>query len=124
MEEAMEQINGQYPDAITTQSGLKYVVVAEGAGETPAPGAMVKVHYTGKLLDGTKFDSSVDRGTPIDFPVGQGRVIKGWDEALLSMKKGEQRVLIIPANLGYGPSGRGPIPPNATMVFDVELIDF
>ena len=76
------------------------------------------------LLDGTKFDSSVDRGAPIDFPVGQGRVIKGWDEALLSMKKGEKRVLIIPANLGYGPSGRGPIPPNATMVFDVELIDF
>ena len=85
---------------------------------------MVKVHYTGKLLDGTKFDSSVERGTPIDFPVGQGRVIKGWDEALLSMKKGEKRVLIIPASLGYGPSGRGPIPPNATMVFDVELIDF
>ena len=124
MEEAMEQIKGQYPDAITTESGLKYVVVAEGAGDTPAPGAMVKVHYTGKLLDGTKFDSSVDRGTPIDFPVGQGRVIKGWDEALLSMKKGEKRVLIIPANLGYGPSGRGPIPPNATMIFDVELIDF
>jgi len=124
MEEAMEQINGQYPDAITTETGLKYVVVAEGEGDTPASGAMVKVHYTGKLLDGTKFDSSVDRGTPIDFPVGQGRVIKGWDEALLTMKKGEKRVLIIPANLGYGPSGRGPIPPNATMVFDVELIDF
>jgi len=124
MEEAMEQINGQYPGAITTDSGLKYVVVAEGAGDTPASGAMVKVHYTGKLLDGTKFDSSVDRGTPIDFPVGQGRVIKGWDEALLTMKKGEKRVLIIPANLGYGPSGRGPIPPNATMIFDVELIDF
>ena len=124
MEEAMEQINGQWPDAITTDSGLKYVVEAEGEGDTPQPGAMIKVHYTGKLLDGTKFDSSVDRGTPIDFPVGQGRVIKGWDEALLSMKKGEKRVLIIPPHLGYGPSGRGPIPPNATMVFDVELIDF
>ena len=124
MEEAMEQINGQWPDAVTTDSGLKYVVEAEGEGDTPSPGAMVKVHYTGKLLDGTKFDSSVDRGTPIDFPVGQGRVIKGWDEALLSMKKGEKRVLIIPPHLGYGPSGRGPIPPNATMVFDVELIDF
>jgi peptidyl-prolyl cis-trans isomerase A (cyclophilin A) len=124
MEEAMEQINGQWPDAITTDSGLKYVVEAEGAGDSPKVGDMVKVHYTGKLLDGTKFDSSVDRGAPIDFPVGQGRVIKGWDEALLSMKKGEKRVLIIPANLGYGPSGRGPIPPNATMVFDVELIDF
>lgn len=124
MEEAMEQINGQYPDAITTETGLKYVVNAEGEGDTPTPGTMVKVHYTGKLLDGTKFDSSVDRGTPIDFPVGQGRVIKGWDEALLTMKKGEKRTLIIPASLGYGPSGRGPIPPNATMIFDVELIDF
>jgi peptidylprolyl isomerase len=124
MEEAMEQINGQYPDAITTETGLKYVVTADGEGDTPAPGDMVKVHYTGKLLDGTKFDSSVDRGTPIDFPVGQGRVIKGWDEALLTMKKGEKRTLIIPAKLGYGPSGRGPIPPNATMIFDVELIDF
>ena len=124
MEEAMEQIKGQYPDAITTDTGLKYVVNAEGSGDTPAVGAMVKVHYTGKLLDGTKFDSSVDRGTPIDFPVGQGRVIKGWDEALLTMKKGEKRTLIIPANLGYGASGRGPIPPHATMIFDVELIDF
>ncbi len=124
MEEEMEQIKGQWPDAITTESGLKYVVEKEGEGDTPKVGDMVKVHYTGKLLDGTKFDSSVDRGTPIDFPVGQGRVIKGWDEALLSMKKGEKRVLIIPASLGYGPSGRGPIPPNATMVFDVELIDF
>ncbi|MBU1234603.1 MAG: peptidylprolyl isomerase [Proteobacteria bacterium] len=124
MEESVNKIKKQWPDAISTPSGLKYVVVAEGTGETPAAGAMVKVHYTGKLLDGTQFDSSVDRGTPIDFPVGQGRVIKGWDEALLTMKKGEKRVLIIPADLGYGPSGRGPIPPNATMVFDVELIDF
>ena len=124
MEESIEQIKGQWPDAITTESGLKYVVEAEGEGDTPKSGDMVKVHYTGKLLDGTTFDSSVERGTPIDFPVGQGRVIKGWDEALLTMKKGEKRVLIIPASLGYGPSGRGPIPPNATMVFDVELIDF
>ncbi len=124
MEAVVKQIKSQWPDAITTESGLQYVVKEEGAGETPKVGDMVKVHYTGKLLDGTKFDSSVDRGTPIDFPVGQGRVIKGWDEALLTMKKGEKRVLIIPANLGYGPNGRGPIPPNATMVFDVELIDF
>ncbi len=124
MEKSMEQIKGQWPNAITTESGLKYIVEAEGTGDSPKVGDMVKVHYTGKLLDGTKFDSSVDRGNPIDFPVGQGRVIKGWDEALLTMKKGEKRVLIIPASLGYGPSGRGPIPPNATMVFDVELIDF
>lgn len=124
MEAAVEAINKQFPDAITTPSGLKYVVVEEGAGDTPVKGSVVKVHYTGKLLDGKKFDSSVDRGEPIEFPAGQGQVIQGWDEALLSMKKGEKRVLIIPSDLGYGPAGRGPIPPNATMVFDVELVDF
>jgi peptidylprolyl isomerase len=100
------------------------VVVEEGSGDTPKKGAMVTVHYTGKLLNGKKFDSSYDRKQPIDFPVGSGQVIKGWDEALLSMKKGEKRVLIIPPSLGYGPSGRGPIPPNAIMVFDVELVNF
>lgn len=125
MEAELNLIKTNWPDAVTTPSGLKYVVVAEGSGDaTPASGAMVKAHYTGKLLDGTKFDSSYDRGKPIDFPVGQGRVIKGWDEAFLNMKKGEKRVLIIPPDLGYGPSGRGPIPPNAYMVFDVELVDF
>ncbi|OGR19343.1 MAG: peptidylprolyl isomerase [Desulfobacterales bacterium GWB2_56_26] len=119
-----KQIAETWPGAITTPTGLKYVVVAEGQGEPPQKGAMVTVHYTGKLLSGKKFDSSYDRGQPIDFPVGRGQVIKGWDEALLSMKKGEKRVLIIPSQLGYGPAGRGPIPPNATMVFDVELVDF
>ncbi len=114
-----------WPKAITTPSGLKYVVVKEGSGDaTPTAGTKVTAHYTGKLLDGTTFDSSYERGTPIDFPVGQGRVIKGWDEAFLGMKKGEKRVLIIPSDLGYGPSGRGPIPPNATMIFDVELVNF
>jgi len=124
MEEEVNLISEQWPDAVTTPSGLKYVVVEEGAGDTPNTGDTVTVHYTGKLLNGTKFDSSVDRGQPIDFPVGKGQVIKGWDEALLGMKKGEKRVLIIPADLGYGPSGRGPIPPNAYMVFDVELVNF
>ncbi|PIE65084.1 MAG: peptidylprolyl isomerase [Desulfobacterales bacterium] len=125
MEAQQALIAKDYPDAITTSSGLKYVVVEEGSGdETPAKGALVKAHYTGKLLNGQKFDSSYDRGEPISFPVGTGRVIKGWDEAFLSMKKGEKRVLIIPPDLGYGPSGRGPIPPNATMIFDVELVDF
>ena len=125
MEGELKLIEKNWPDAQTTASGLKYVVVQEGEGDqSPTPGTMVKAHYTGKLLDGTKFDSSYDRGTPIDFPVGQGRVIKGWDEAFTSMKKGEKRVLIIPPDLGYGPQGRGPIPPNAYMVFDVELVDF
>ena len=125
MESSINQIKEQWPNAITTPSGLKYVVVEEGTGDaTPNVGDAVTVHYTGKLLDGKKFDSSYDRGQPIDFPVGKGQVIQGWDEALLGMKKGEKRVLIIPSDLGYGPSGRGPIPPNATMVFDVELVNF
>ena len=125
MEEAIRFIDEQWPDAITTPSGLKYVVEKEGEGEaTPKVGQVVTVHYTGKLIDGKKFDSSYDRKQPIDFPVGKGQVIKGWDEALLGMKKGEKRVLIIPSDLGYGPSGRGPIPPNATMIFDVELLNF
>jgi FKBP-type peptidyl-prolyl cis-trans isomerase len=124
MEGEQNSIAERWPDAVTTPSGLKYVVVAEGAGDSPKKGDAVTVHYTGKLLDGTKFDSSVDRGQPIDFPVGQGQVIKGWDEALLGMKKGEKRVLIIPPDLGYGPSGRGPIPANSYMVFDVELVNF
>ncbi len=124
VEAEQQAIKKEWPNAVTTPSGLKYVVVAEGSGETPAKGAMVSVHYTGKLLNGKKFDSSVERGQPIEFPVGRGQVIKGWDEALLSMKKGEKRVLIIPPQLGYGPSGRGPIPPNAYMLFDVELVSF
>jgi peptidylprolyl isomerase len=124
MEKEQAEIDERWPKAVTTPSGLKYVVVEEGEGDTPKKGAMVTVHYTGKLLNGKKFDSSYDRKQPIDFPVGSGQVIKGWDEALLAMKKGEKRVLIIPPSLGYGPSGRGPIPPNAIMVFDVELIDF
>ena len=125
MEEQQSVIDKQFPDAVTTPSGLKYIVVKEGnGGDSPVKGTTVKAHYTGKLLDGKKFDSSYDRGEPISFPVGAGRVIKGWDEAFLSMTKGEKRILIIPPGLGYGPSGRGPIPPNATMVFDVELVDF
>lgn len=125
MEAQTIQIDALYPEAITTPSGLKYVVVEEGTGEaTPAKGTTVTAHYTGKLIDGTKFDSSYDRNDPIRFPVGSGRVIKGWDEAFLSMKKGEKRILIIPPELGYGASGRGPIPANAVMVFDVELVDF
>lgn len=123
-EEQDKLIKQEWPDAIATPTGLKYVVVAEGEGDTPAKGSVVTVHYTGKLLNGKKFDSSYDRGQPIEFPVGRGHVIKGWDEALLSMKKGEKRVLIIPPELGYGPSGRGPIPPNAIMIFDVELVNF
>ncbi len=107
----------------TTASGLKYAVLQEGAGETAEKGQRVSVHYTGWLeSNGEKFDSSVDRGQPFVFPLGAGRVIKGWDEGVAGMKVGEKRRLVIPAALGYGERGVGPIPPNATLLFDVELL--
>ncbi len=108
---------------ITTPSGLKYVEIKEGTGDTPQTGQTVKVHYTGTLEDGTKFDSSRDRGQPFKFNIGRGQVIKGWDEGLSTMKVGGRRKLIIPAELGYGARGAGGvIPPNATLIFDVELL--
>ncbi len=107
----------------TTDSGLKYVVVEEGTGATPKPGDLVKVHYTGTLQDGTKFDSSVDRGEPIEFVLGRGQVIPGWDEGIGLMKVGGKAKLIIPPDLAYGESGAGGvIPPNATLNFEVELV--
>lgn len=119
-----ELIKEKYPNAIKTSSGLMYVVLKEGNGSVPARGALVEAHYTGRLVDGTKFDSSLDRGQPFHFVVGKGYVIKGWDEAFLAMKKGEKRVLIIPPDLAYGERGAGSIPPGATLIFEVELIDF
>lgn len=107
----------------TTPSGLRYVDLVEGTGPSPQKGQIAIVHYIGTLEDGTKFDSSVDRNKPFEFPIGVGRVIKGWDEGVMSMKVGGRRKLIIPANLGYGARGAGGvIPPNATLVFDVELL--
>ncbi|MCD4650305.1 MAG: FKBP-type peptidyl-prolyl cis-trans isomerase [Candidatus Cloacimonetes bacterium] len=108
---------------ITTDSGLKYEVLKKGNGAIAKAGDKVSVHYTGWLLDGKKFDSSVDRGTPFDFQLGAGRVIKGWDEGVAGMKIGEKRMLVIPPELGYGARGaRGAIPPNATLKFEVELL--
>lgn len=108
---------------ITTDSGLKYVELEEGTGATPKTGQTVVVHYTGTLEDGTKFDSSRDRGQPFQFRIGVGQVIKGWDEGVGSMKVGGRRQLVIPPDLGYGARGAGGvIPPNATLIFDVELI--
>jgi peptidylprolyl isomerase len=124
-EKDMAMIKEKWPNAKTTESGLMYEVVFKGSNDAkPETGDVVTAHYTGMFLDGRKFDSSVDRGEPIRFPVGVGRVIKGWDEALLDMTKGEKRILIIPPDLAYGPSGRGPIPPNSTLVFEVRLLDF
>jgi len=102
--------------------GLVVEEVKVGDGPVATAGKVVSVNYTGKLTDGTKFDSSYDHGSPIEFPLGAGRVIKGWDQGLEGMKVGGKRKLTIPPQLGYGEHGMGPIPPNATLVFDVELM--
>jgi peptidylprolyl isomerase len=108
---------------IQAASGLEYVEIIEGTGARPKQGDTVSVHYTGWLKSGQKFDSSVDRGEPFAFPIGKGRVIKGWDEGVGTMKVGGKRKLIIPAHLGYGESGAGRvIPPGATLIFEVELL--
>ncbi|MEA2979072.1 MAG: hypothetical protein QOF09_895 [Alphaproteobacteria bacterium] len=115
------------PKPITTSSGLQIIETKPGTGASPRSGQTVVVHYTGWLYEngakGAKFDSSVDRGQPFEFPIGQGRVIKGWDEGVATMKIGGKRTLIIPPALGYGARGAGgAIPPNATLMFDVELL--
>ncbi len=110
-------------EVMTTPSGLQYVELEEGEGASPEKGQTVVVHYTGKLEDGTVFDSSRDRNRPFSFKLGAGQVIKGWDEGIASMKVGGRRRLIIPPELGYGSRGAGGvIPPNATLTFDVELL--
>lgn len=110
-------------DPTTTPSGLQYIDIKEGVGKIPENGQIVIVHYTGTLPDGTKFDSSVDRKEPFKFILGQGQVIKGWDEGLSTMKIGGKRTLIVPPDLAYGANSPGGIiPPNATLHFDVELI--
>jgi FKBP-type peptidyl-prolyl cis-trans isomerase len=116
----------QFQTAYTMPSGLMYINRAPGTGAAkPRLGDTVTVNYDGRLLDGTRFDSSYKHGQPFVFQVGVGKVIKGWDEALMTMKKGGRRTLIIPYWLGYGEAGRPPlIPPRATLVFEVELVDF
>lgn len=107
----------------TTPSGLKYVMYAEGTGAKAEAGKTVRVHYTGKLLDGTKFDSSLDRNEPLEFKLGVGMVIKGWDEGIALLKEGGKALLIIPSNIAYGSRGAGGvIPPFAPLTFEVELV--
>jgi FKBP-type peptidyl-prolyl cis-trans isomerase len=108
---------------VTTSDGLQYTDDQVGTGAVAEPGKNVSVHYTGWLMNGTKFDSSRDRGQPFTFPLGAGRVIKGWDEGVAGMRVGGKRTLIIPPDLAYGSRGTGPIPPNSTLKFEVELLD-
>lgn len=119
--DAAEQKAGK---TVTNASGLKYLDLVVGNGASPVKGKPVTVHYTGTLENGKKFDCSVDRGKPFTFVIGVGQVIKGWDEGVMGMKVGGKRKLIIPSELGYGARGAGGvIPPNATLLFDVELLD-
>lgn len=112
--------NAQQEGVKVTESGLQYLVLKEGDGKKPGPNDVVTVHYTGRLIDGTVFDSSMERGEPATFAVGQ--VIPGWVEGLQLMSEGASWRLFIPSNLAYGPHGTGPIQPNSTLVFDVQLI--
>ncbi len=118
-----EEISKVNPKSYEIQ-GMKVEIIKEGTGESSENGDIVTVHYVGTLENGTKFDSSVDRGIPFSFPLGAGQVIKGWDLGVLGMKVGEKRKLTIPPNLAYGETGTpgGPIPPNATLIFEVELL--
>jgi peptidylprolyl isomerase len=110
-------------EATATQEGLVIQDVTPGTGAEAVAGKTITVHYTGVLEDGTVFDSSIPRGVPFEFPLGEGRVIKGWDQGVLGMKVGGKRILVIPPELAYGSAGVGPIPPNATLIFQVELLD-
>lgn len=124
-EKKTEQVNDQVNNNKDNKNmDLKIETVQEGKGEVKTKnGDTISVHYTGKLENGTKFDSSLDRGTPFEFTIGEGMVIQGWERGLLDMKVGEKRILTIPSSMGYGAQGAGGvIPPNATLIFEVELM--
>ena len=110
-------------ERFTTDSGLEVIIIEEGTGETPVPGDRVFVDYSGTFEDGSKFDSSFDRGRPFDFTLGQGAVIAGWDEGIALLKEGGIAVLIVPPDLGYGPNAYGPIPGGSTLRFEVVLVE-
>ena len=115
----------EFPDMLLSTTGLRHKVLTPGTGPKPIAGSRVKAHYAGRLLDGTEFDSSHTRGEPFEFTLSKGEVIKGWDLAIIDMQKGEKRHVVIPYKLAYGERGSPPsIPPRATLVFDIELVDF
>ena len=121
----IEKITADFPDTQETKSGIKYIILKQGSGEKPGVGSTTSVHYSGKLLDGSVFDDSSLRGAPIEFQVGTGSVIQGWDEMVLDMRVGERRLAIIPPELGYGDRGAGGvIPPNSFLIFEMELMGF
>ncbi len=125
MKDVLTALEKEHGKITTTASGMKYFTVKEGKGDKAGKNRKIQAHYTGKLTDGKVFDSSVERKEPFEFTVGIGQVIKGWDEALSDMKKGEKRVLVLPPDLAYGERGAGGvIPPNATLIFEVEMLDF
>ena len=119
---AVPSAQGSGEQTTVTGSGLQYIVLEPGDGPRPQTGELVSVHYRGTLEDGTEFDNSYTRGEPITFPLGRGMVIAGWEEGIALMQVGEKAKLIIPPNLAYGEQGRGEIPPNATLIFEVELV--
>ena len=106
-----------------TESGLRMIIHKKGSGSVAKTGQVVSVHYSGMLENGNKFDNSIDKGIPLTFKLGSGQMIKGFDEAFALMSKGEKRTLIIPPEIGYGARAKGPIPPNSTLIFEVELVD-
>lgn len=118
-----ESTKKEDPNMSKSASGLQYFDIEEGTGISPVKGNTCVVHYHGTLLDGTVFDSSKERGQPFEFQIGEGRVIKGWDEGVMTMKIGGKRKLVIPPDLAYGARQMGKIPPNSTLVFEVELLD-
>lgn len=115
----------RFPDTVATRKGVRFRVLKEGTGNKPIAGSRVRAHYEGRLLDGTVFDSSYKRGEPYEFTLLAGQVIRGWDDTIIDMRKGEKRLVIVPSDLAYGARGRPPtIPPHAPLVFEIELVDF
>lgn len=119
-----ERLAEMFPDTLVTRWGIRYKILREGEGPKPVSGNRITAHYRGRLLDGTEFDSSYAKGRPYTFTLMSSSVIRGWSESFIDMRQGEQRLIVLPYRHAYGTSGRGPIPPRAPLVFEVELLSF